>query len=64
MNVVYLICYYYYGKKVKFNMIINIKLGLCSEDCGYCLQLIVLEVLIDKYVWLIKEKIIEGVFEV
>lgn len=27
---------YYYGKRVKLNMILNAKSGICPEDCGYC----------------------------
>lgn len=53
----------YYGKKVKLNMIINAKSGLCPEDCGYCSQSIVSEAPIDKYAWLTKEKILEGAQE-
>ncbi|RXT04888.1 biotin synthase BioB [Ammoniphilus sp. CFH 90114] len=53
----------YYGKKVKLNMIINTKSGLCPEDCGYCSQSIVSEAPIDKYAWLTKEKIVEGAQE-
>ncbi|GAA0433521.1 hypothetical protein GCM10008983_07680 [Lentibacillus halophilus] len=29
---------HYYGKKVKLNMMISTKTGLCSENCGYCAQ--------------------------
>ena len=63
MNAAYLIRHHHYGKKVKLNMIINTKSGLCPEDCGYCSQSIVSEAPIDKYAWLTKEKIVEGAFE-
>ena len=36
MNAAYIIRHHYFGKKVKLNMIINTKSGLCPEDCGYC----------------------------
>lgn len=36
LNEVYIVRKYYYGKKVKFNMILNVKSGICVEDCGYC----------------------------
>lgn len=54
---------HYFGRKVKLNMIINAKSGLCPEDCGYCSQSIVSEAPIEKYAWLTKEKIIEGAHE-
>jgi biotin synthase len=63
MNAAYIIRHHYYGKKVKLNMIINTKSGLCPEDCGYCSQSIVSEAPIDKYAWLTKEKIVEGAQE-
>jgi biotin synthase len=53
----------YFGKKVKLNMIINAKSGLCPEDCGYCSQSNVSEAPIDKYAWLTKEKIVAGAKE-
>lgn len=63
MNAAYIIRHHHYGKKVKLNMIINTKSGLCPEDCGYCSQSIVSEAPIDKYAWLTKEKIVEGAQE-
>ncbi|UFJ39929.1 biotin synthase BioB [Brevibacillus humidisoli] len=63
MQAAYLIRSTYYGKKVKLNMIINAKSGLCPEDCGYCSQSIVSEAPIDKYAWLTKETILKGAEE-
>ncbi|MFD9628155.1 biotin synthase BioB [Peribacillus muralis] len=63
LNAAYLIRRHHYGKKVKLNMIINTKSGLCPEDCGYCSQSIVSEAPIEKYAWLTKEKIVEGAQE-
>lgn len=54
---------HYFGKKVKLNMIINAKSGLCPEDCGYCSQSAVSEAPIEKYAWLTKDKILEGAQE-
>ncbi|GIM46877.1 biotin synthase [Collibacillus ludicampi] len=53
----------YYGKKVKLNMIINAKSGLCPEDCGYCSQSIVSTAPIEKYALLSKESILAGAQE-
>lgn len=50
----------YFGKKVKLNMIINAKSGLCPEDCGYCSQSIVSSAPIEKYPLLSKEVLVEG----
>ena len=51
---------HYFGKKVKLNMIINAKSGLCPEDCGYCSQSIVSKAPVAKYPLLEKEVIVDG----
>lgn len=53
----------YYGNKVKLNMIINAKSGLCPEDCGYCSQSIVADTPVEKYAMLNKESILAGAQE-
>lgn len=53
----------YYGKKVKLNMIINAKSGLCPEDCGYCSQSIVSTAPVSKYTLLDKETLLAGARE-
>lgn len=63
LQATFMIRNHYFGRKVKLNMIINAKSGLCPEDCGYCSQSIVSEAPIEKYAWLTKEKIIEGAHE-
>jgi len=63
LNAAYLIRHHYFGNKVKLNMIINTKSGLCAEDCGYCSQSIISDAPIEKYGWLTKEKIVEGAQE-
>lgn len=54
---------YFYGKKVKLNMIINAKSGFCPEDCGYCSQSIVSTAPIQKYSLLDKETLLAGARE-
>ncbi|MFC4100518.1 biotin synthase BioB [Paenibacillus xanthanilyticus] len=54
---------HYYGKKVKLNMIINAKSGLCPEDCGYCSQSIVSTAPVPKYSLLDKETLLAGARE-
>lgn len=51
---------YYYGKKVKLNMIMNAKSGYCPEDCGYCSQSSKSTAPIEKYPFITKEEILEG----
>lgn len=54
---------HFYGKKVKLNMIINAKSGLCPEDCGYCSQSIVSTAPVKKYSMLDKETLLAGARE-
>jgi biotin synthase len=60
MNAAFKVRKHYYGKKVKLNLIINAKSGLCPEDCGYCSQSIVSKAPIDKYPILEKNVLVDG----
>ncbi|CAM3868047.1 biotin synthase BioB [Alkalicoccus chagannorensis] len=50
----------YYGRKVKLNMIMNAKSGLCPENCGYCAQSSISTAPIDEYRMMDKNKLLEG----
>ncbi|MFJ9497877.1 biotin synthase BioB [Brevibacillus centrosporus] len=54
---------HFFGKKVKLNMILNAKSGLCPEDCGYCSQSIVSNAPVAKYTLLDKETLLAGARE-
>ncbi|KZE49466.1 biotin synthase [Brevibacillus parabrevis] len=54
---------HFFGKKVKLNMILNAKSGLCPEDCGYCSQSIVSAAPVAKYTMLDKETLLAGAKE-
>ncbi|MEH6987806.1 biotin synthase BioB [Cytobacillus firmus] len=56
----YKIRHHYYGNKVKLNMIINTKSGLCPENCGYCSQSSISTAPIEKYRMMDKDSIIQG----
>ncbi|MEK5036593.1 biotin synthase BioB [Sporosarcina sp. FSL K6-3457] len=60
LHAAYMIRQYYYGNKVKLNMIINTKSGLCPENCGYCAQSIVSTAPIEKYAMMKQEEIVAG----
>ncbi|MGH3771554.1 MAG: biotin synthase BioB [Pseudonocardiaceae bacterium] len=42
----------YFGKRVKLNFLVNLKSGLCPEDCFYCSQRLGSRTEILKYTWL------------
>ncbi|WP_105980802.1 biotin synthase BioB [Bacillus paralicheniformis] len=50
----------YFGKKVKLNMIMNAKSGLCPENCGYCSQSSISKAPIDSYRMVDKTTLLEG----
>ena len=53
----------HYGRKVKLNMLVNAKSGICPEDCGYCSQSIVSTADVPKYQMLSRETLVEGARE-
>lgn len=63
MQAVYTVRRHFYGKKVKLNMIINAKSGLCPEDCGYCSQSIVSTAPVQKYSLLDRDTLLAGARE-
>ena len=50
----------YYGTRVKLNYLLNVKSGLCAEDCHYCSQSKISTADIDKYPLLSGEKIVKA----
>ncbi len=60
MQASFLVRKHYYGKKVKLNLILNAKSGLCPENCGYCSQSIISQAPIEKYPLLEKDVIVAG----
>ena len=43
---------HHFGMKIKVNYLVNLKSGLCPEDCGYCSQRLGSDTEILKYSWL------------
>ncbi len=60
LHAAYKVRKHFYGNKVKLNMIINTKSGLCPENCGYCSQSIVSKAPIEKYSMMKKDEIVAG----
>lgn len=50
----------WFGKRVKLNYLVNLKSGLCPEDCSYCSQRLGSEAGILKYTWLKPEEAAEA----
>ncbi|MBB0243107.1 biotin synthase BioB [Streptomyces alkaliphilus] len=46
----------WFGRRVKLNYLVNLKSGLCPEDCGYCSQRLGSKAEILKYTWLKPEE--------
>lgn len=42
----------YFGDRVRLNYLVNLKSGLCQENCGYCSQALGSSAQILKYTWL------------
>ncbi|GHI16218.1 hypothetical protein Scinn_56810 [Streptomyces virginiae] len=45
-----------FGRRVKLNYLVNLKSGLCPEDCSYCSQRLGSKAEILKYTWLKPEE--------
>nr|WP_276309872.1 biotin synthase BioB [Pueribacillus theae] len=63
LHAAYRVRKHYYGNKVKLNMIINAKSGLCPEDCGYCSQSMTANTPVEKYRLLEKDVLVQGAKE-
>ena len=48
--------HHYFGRRVKLNFLVNLKSGLCPEDCFYCSQRLGSEADVLKYSWLPAEE--------
>jgi len=51
---------HYHGKRIKLNMLINAKSGLCAEDCGYCSQSVLSQTGVDRYTLQSAQVLVEG----
>ncbi|NYV78458.1 biotin synthase BioB, partial [Streptomyces sp. UH6] len=51
---------HWFGRRVKLNYLVNLKSGLCPEDCSYCSQRLGSTAGILKYTWLKPEEAAEA----
>ncbi|MGW7516324.1 biotin synthase BioB [Streptomyces sp. NPDC054796] len=50
----------WFGRRVKLNYLVNLKSGLCPEDCSYCSQRLGSDAGILKYTWLKKDEAVQA----
>jgi biotin synthase len=50
----------YFGRRVKLNFLVNVKSGLCPEDCFYCSQRLGSGAEVLKYSWLKPGEVVEA----
>ncbi|MGL4521155.1 MAG: biotin synthase BioB, partial [Bacilli bacterium] len=55
--------HHFHGKRIKLNMLLNVKSGLCPEDCFYCSQGVESSAQIPKYKFMSTEQIVEAAEE-
>jgi biotin synthase len=48
----------FFGRRVKLNYLVNVKSGLCPEDCGYCSQRLGSSADVLKYTWLRPDEVV------
>jgi biotin synthase len=51
---------HHFGRRVKLNYLVNIKSGLCPEDCFYCSQRLGSDAEVLKYTWLKQDEVLEA----
>lgn len=50
---------HFFGRRVKLNYLVNIKSGLCPEDCFYCSQRNTSQAEVLKYTWLKSDEVLK-----
>jgi biotin synthase len=50
----------FFGRRVKLNFLVNVKSGLCPEDCFYCSQRLGSDAEVLKYSWLKPGEVLES----